>query len=1248
MIAPSGETVAVPDEALASASLAGYKPESEAHGTARSAHEGELANYSGTLDTIKAGVTGALSTASLGLTDVLGDSHENALLREAHPTASTIGQTAAMFFSPEGTPAAAVSSIGRGISEAGGLVSAIKGAAFEGAAFNTGSYISDVALGDRDLSAEGFIGSAGAGALWGGSAGAAFHGLGSGFVAARDLFPRSGVASKGALAAAEHETTKSLTAAADAAAPLVDAAKARISEIKYAGEQVAQDAAKSRYTLNATTAARRAETDAAMGAARTDPALAGVHDEVARASAGADVAADAAHAALDSHVASTGTAIAGDVDHISALAAEVEAREQQVRDLIAPQAAERAGVDPLSLPPSGRADLAATYDEAIGRAASEPHAAPDHIGYAAQADKQIFDDALAAGGEPAKRAREILAARAEHGIDAQYAASRRVETFGSKAHVSATDELAQGVAEAGPQGPPSLEDMLRTMKSKIDAGESIAGMGERWKSEARGFPTSSTGLQDGATFTVKPSQVEGRMSMDEAGIDRGARLDKQRALMKAGKSEPIVATMKRDGSMEIVSGRHRWLAAAESDTPIAIRLDRAYEGGRFVGDAAHAVEVIGGYEKAMADLARELGPAAPIEAQQMGAAYDAAVDAASAKQARSMAQSVDDAALNVPPGRMTKDQVKAWRDRMTEKVAANDIKSGRSTVYQGDGAGRIIDGERRSMFTRRGVTPLDAEGRAMPEALAGMSASERAAQRAGIDAEQAKRQLWRGSVMERLLTGKETLAEVEKLSGRKLTADEIIDASRDQHLGVIDDAVESEFRSWWKGDRSPIAKEALEAKLGRPVVDDEVAVARNAKASAKGEQKATAQSAKSATETRAKEQAAANVNTPKVAIPSGLGRVAENENRIGGAAGRAEAMGPARAEVAAPKGRIGRAAKAAQDVATMLEAARSLGVPGLPDPHAIPVVGPLLSLYLKARAARAVWSRLGGKIPATAETAIASRAAKMRDSIASSVDHALGVGERVVKRAASPAARTAPLALKALSATLYPSDKLMPKAATVNEAAANQAEMLARAVSKPDEVAAAIRAAVPTNDPDLADALVAAQMRKLTFLQSKAPAVPPPDPMGRKPAPVSTAEAMRFARLVSAVDDPASALRGLADGTITAEVAGAIKTVYPKMFAEIQKRVVERSAQLGAAVPYQSRIRLSVLLDADLDPSMARLSSLQSGLPSMPPGTAPSMGPGLGAGPGGAMPPGPPLPSVAAVPNLVSLYQTSGDRRAAK
>jgi hypothetical protein len=85
----------------------------------------------------------------------------------------------------------------------------------------------------------------------------------------------------------------------------------------------------------------------------------------------------------------------------------------------------------------------------------------------------------------------------------------------------------------------------------------------------------------------------------------------------------------------------------------------------------------------------------------------------------------------------------------------------------------------------------------------------------------------------------------------------------------------------------------------------------------------------------------------------------------------------------------------------LLEALQMLGI-DVPSAKNLPVVGPLLSMYLKAKLAMRAVSRLGGKVPRTAETEIASRAAETKTRVIRAADKALTVaGSRCIKPAGS-------------------------------------------------------------------------------------------------------------------------------------------------------------------------------------------------------------------------------------------------------
>jgi hypothetical protein len=81
----------------------------------------------------------------------------------------------------------------------------------------------------------------------------------------------------------------------------------------------------------------------------------------------------------------------------------------------------------------------------------------------------------------------------------------------------------------------------------------------------------------------------------------------------------------------------------------------------------------------------------------------------------------------------------------------------------------------------------------------------------------------------------------------------------------------------------------------------------------------------------------------------------------------------------------------------------------------------------------------------------------------------------------------------------------------------------------------------------------------------------------------SDAELSRFERRVHAIQNPTSIIDELVNGTLSTEAVDAVKTVYPKLFQNIQGRVMQHFMDNPQTVSYNNRIKLSFLLDMPLD-----------------------------------------------------------------
>lgn len=319
-----------------------------------------------------------------------------------------------------------------------------------------------------------------------------------------------------------------------------------------------------------------------------------------------------------------------------------------------------------------------------------------------------------------------------------------------------------------------------------------------------------------------------------------------------------------------------------------------------------------------------------------------------------------------------------------------------------------------------------------------------------------------------------------------------------------------------------------------------------------------------------------------------------------------------------------------------MEVLKALGV-HVPALSAIPVIGPVLGAYLKAKAVMGIIGRKGGSVGRTAETVIAAKAAATRNRVNAAVKGMLDTGSKAVRATTPKAASLA----GALSVQLMPAidgSKRPKKTDDVYAAYDARMDELARA-GQPGAIRDAIASRVQTSDPALLDSIVDAKSRGLQFLADKAPkqTVLPALLKGDGPWKPSKVALATWSRYVQAVDDPASVLEDVARGNaVTPEAAETLRTVYPSLYAEAQKTLLQEARTLEATVPYTRRITLSILFHVPADATMAPshlqfLQADESPSPAMPTGQGPAA---------------PPHPALAASVGLGTQTMTSMDRRA--
>jgi ADP-ribosyltransferase exoenzyme/acetyltransferase (GNAT) family protein len=336
----------------------------------------------------------------------------------------------------------------------------------------------------------------------------------------------------------------------------------------------------------------------------------------------------------------------------------------------------------------------------------------------------------------------------------------------------------------------------------------------------------------------------------------------------------------------------------------------------------------------------------------------------------------------------------------------------------------------------------------------------------------------------------------------------------------------------------------------------------------------------------------------------------------------AEAAKPA---VAAPAGkRLG----ALGTIATAVGVAGELGVPGIPKPHDIPVIGPLLSIYLKYRAIKAAAGRFVGRIPATADARAAALVAQTKDRIAVAVDRTLGL-------ASKPAARTA---IVAASVTLGrrvfdDGEPDAPKGASAQALAAVRIREIAAAASRPDLVQQQVRKQLRgIADPDLIAAAEQHMLARFQYLASVMPKMPPPNPFSKTEWQPSPAAADELAQRLAVAHDPEAVFKVTTPATVDTA-----NNIYPKVIELAKARLMERISDVKHPMSYAEQLRGTLLFGMPLTDSMApdSVAILQGAHAAMRPAPAPQ-------------PTSPPTPSIAAPANVNQLYDPGNQRRAGR
>lgn len=127
-----------------------------------------------------------------------------------------------------------------------------------------------------------------------------------------------------------------------------------------------------------------------------------------------------------------------------------------------------------------------------------------------------------------------------------------------------------------------------------------------------------------------------------------------------------------------------------------------------------------------------------------------------------------------------------------------------------------------------------------------------------------------------------------------------------------------------------------------------------------------------------------------------------------------------------------------------------------------------------------------------------------------------------------------------------------------------------------------------TGAPKTAQALSDKLMNTVNYVQEIAPKpLVPQNPLRpTEPYKPSDQEMAKFERKMNVIFDPWSVIDDLKKGTLTPDQVEALRTVYPVIHKSIQMRIEKHLSEKQPKLPYQSRLKLSLLMGVNVDNSI--------------------------------------------------------------
>jgi len=124
--------------------------------------------------------------------------------------------------------------------------------------------------------------------------------------------------------------------------------------------------------------------------------------------------------------------------------------------------------------------------------------------------------------------------------------------------------------------------------------------------------------------------------------------------------------------------------------------------------------------------------------------------------------------------------------------------------------------------------------------------------------------------------------------------------------------------------------------------------------------------------------------------------------------------------------------------------------------------------------------------------------------------------------------------------------------------------------------------------PNIADAFNGKLTNAMQYLNAQLPKpLTPPNPLIKQDFKPSDAAISAFERKLHTIMDPFSAIDDMKNGSLTSDQVQALQSVYPKLYEQMQTRIINHISSNEKTVPYGARLKLSLMMGAPLDPSLS-------------------------------------------------------------